>query len=121
VQEILQGQIKADSKDAGAAALCLHLGGEMWHFPSASLDLYPCKPDSSASSNIQCQAGMPSTVFPPSHPGRQAAVTWEVTGELRGPGACGEGLPSLQSSEERRSPGVLDFAVPVVAQPGMSC
>lgn len=27
MREILQGQIKADSKDVGAAPLCLHLGG----------------------------------------------------------------------------------------------
>ena len=65
MREILQGQIKADSKGAGAASLCLCLGGQMWNFLCILLDLYPCKQDTFTSCKIQCHTAIPSTVFAP--------------------------------------------------------
>lgn len=84
-------------------------------FSVCLLNPYPCKQGAFTSRKIQCRAGIPSTVSPRPHPDKQAAVTWVMMGELRGRGACGEGLPLLQSSEERRSR-EEDFAVPFVAQ-----
>lgn len=103
--EFLQGQIKADSNDVGAASLCLCLGGQMWHFLWFCWDCTHAKKTHSHhvifSVRRECQAPL----FPRSNPDKQAAVTWITMGELWGLGVCGEELPLLQSSEEMRSPG----------------
>lgn len=63
--EVLQGEIKADSKYVNATSLCLCLGGgEVGHFVSVLLDLYSCKQGSFASCTIQCHAATPCTMFP---------------------------------------------------------
>lgn len=78
MQEVLQGRIKARSKDASVASLCPHQGGQRdcGIFFCLLLDPYLCKqePFQPVSCKIQHHTEIPSTIFPSPHADKQLSL-----------------------------------------------